>query len=195
MAESFTGCCCDCYIGITHPNQSELLAFDTDKTKNFYRIFADTIFQIIVKHNGLVRRRIGDGFEFYFPRTSDTNDLTAFIEMLECCIILIQKQQDISNEMKLNNMPPISYKVTADYESVNLAGDNLWNKPLQAAYKIFTLTDLGTNILVITENLRSTLIKSPESSRYQFNSLGKISIANEKPNYGVYSVTRKLTTL
>jgi hypothetical protein len=194
MAESSIACC-DCYIGITYPTQSELLMFDTDKTKNFYKIFTDNIFQTIVKHNGLVRRRISEGFEFYFLRTSDLGNFNAFNDALDCCFSLVENHNIISNEMKLNNMPEISYKVTAAYEILDLAGNLVTNKPMPTAYKIFTLTDPNASVLMIAVGLYTILIKFPEFGRYQFNQSDKTSLVGEKPNYEVYSVTRNMSTL
>lgn len=179
--------CFDCYIGITSPSQSELLMFDTDKNKNFYKIFTDAIFQIIVKNNGLVHRRLGEGFEFYFPNTCDTNNLNAFNEALSCCFTLIEKKSIISNAMKLNDMPEISYKVAAAYEILNLTGDSATDKP--TAYKIFALADIS-NALLIAHGLYSILVKLPEFSLYHVNNFGKFPLIGEKPNYDIYSVSK-----
>jgi len=127
---------------------------------------------------------------FIFPKTGDLNNLNSFKEMMECCIALIEKQENLSNEMRLKNLPAISYKVTANYEKIDLAGDNTILKPSTTAYKIFTLTDPNTNILIIADDIQAILIKFKEFSRYQFNNLGNVSLVDEKPNYDVYSVSR-----
>lgn len=66
----------------------------------------------------------------------------------------------------------------------------IWNKPPPTAYKIFTLTNPNTSVLIIAEDLHAILIKFPDFGRYHFSNLDKISIAGEKPNYDVYSVSR-----
>jgi hypothetical protein len=52
---------------------------------------------------------------FCYPRTSDPLDISAFNDVLECCITMIEARNTINQKMHEEELPSLSYRISADY--------------------------------------------------------------------------------
>ena len=69
----------------------------------------------------------GDSLLFYFPDTSDDTNRFAFKDVLECCTSMIETRELLNSQMREHNLPPIDYRISADYGKVEIAACALSN--------------------------------------------------------------------
>jgi CheY-like chemotaxis protein len=67
-----------------------------------------------------VIKNIGDALLFYFPTTSDSDNQTAFKEVMECCTAVIVARDFINAKLNFEGLPSVSYRVSADYGKVEV---------------------------------------------------------------------------
>ncbi len=77
---------------------------------------------IIKDHNGKVIKNAGDCLIYYFPKTvdSDVNE-SAFQDVLDCGLAMIDANSTLNEELSKNGLPPINYRISANYGKVELA--------------------------------------------------------------------------
>jgi hypothetical protein len=55
-----------------------------ENIRTYYSTFINSISNVISSSNGKVIKNIGDCLLFYFPKTSNDNNLDAFREIIDC---------------------------------------------------------------------------------------------------------------
>ena len=66
-------------------------------------------------------KNVGDCLILCYPRTSDTSDKSAFNDVLECCITMIEARNTINQKLHEEGLPSLSYRISADYGRVEVA--------------------------------------------------------------------------
>src|SRR5574338_207978 len=74
---------------------------------------------VITQNNGVVVKNIGDALLYYFPKT-DSEETAPFEETLECCLKLIDARQQINQALSSENLPQVSYRISAMFGPVRV---------------------------------------------------------------------------
>ncbi len=67
-----------------------------------------------------VIKSIGDCLIFYFPRTSDPSNKSAFDQVFECCITMMDAHSPTNEKLHEEGWPSLSYRISADYGRVEI---------------------------------------------------------------------------
>jgi hypothetical protein len=88
---------------------------NASEVKAYYTIFLNAMSTITKNFGAEVIKNMGDALVFYYPLTSDHGNRDAFKDVLECSTALIAARDIVNMKLHLEMLPPISYRVSADY--------------------------------------------------------------------------------
>ncbi len=143
----------------------------------YYSIFLNSMNAIIRRFGGKVVKNVGDSLLYYFPNTSSFNSKQAFIDLLDCGSAMLGAHEIINKKLLEVHLPPLNYKISADYGSVMIAhsvgsaDDDLFGCPVNMCAKINSFTP--PNSMVIGHDLYQ-IMKS--IGKYHFKELQGCSI-------------------
>ena len=92
---------CICFIDIVGSTQITAKITPSEKVGKFYSTFINAVASIVKDHNGRIVKTVGDGVLFFFPYTSNIEDIEAFVDALECCLALISSRNTINTKFNL----------------------------------------------------------------------------------------------
>lgn len=160
----------------------------------YYTIFLNTTASIAKDHGGKIVKNIGDCLLFYFPTTIDQSEKLSSMKPLECGLDLLDARNLLNELMNAEQLPPIKYRVSADYgkvmiaRQINSSCDDIFGPPVNMCSKINH--HAKPNSMVIGGDMYE-IAKS--LSNYSFKQCPDCS-AGLKTNYPVYS-TERITLL
>jgi len=90
---------CVCFIDMIGSTKvvSQISTFP-DKIRKYYTVFLNSMSAIIKKYGGIVIKNIGDSLIFYFPKTSDCTNRSAFWNVIECCVTMMAAYKFVNSE-------------------------------------------------------------------------------------------------
>jgi CheY-like chemotaxis protein len=141
-----------------------------------------------------VIKNAGDCLIFYFPKTSNSANKSAFQEVIECGLTMMSAHNTINAKLYEEGLPLLNYRISADYGRVEIArsgasqSDDLFGSTVNLCAKINSNAPL--NGMVIGGDLYQIVKKSFSSTfndDYQFKGIGQYSIGF-KHSYPIYSV-------
>ncbi|HZB80320.1 MAG TPA: adenylate/guanylate cyclase domain-containing protein, partial [Nitrososphaera sp.] len=121
FADQSNGYYCVCFVDIVNSSQITARIAVGDKIKKYYEIFLNAMAALAKNFGAKVIKNIGDALLFYFPDTSDSKNMIAFKEVLECCTAIIAAHEFINIRLEAEALPPVSYRISADYGRVEVA--------------------------------------------------------------------------
>jgi two-component system response regulator ChvI len=145
-------------------------------------------------------KNAGDALIFYFPDSSDPAQESAFKDILECFTVMILARDIINAKLDAQNLPPVSYRISADYGRVEVATstssrtEDLFGSPMNICAKINSMAE--PNGIVIGGDLYQ-IIKSfsfVNNNGYGFNELRGGCSVGLKYRYPVYCVSSRNLT-
>jgi two-component system response regulator ChvI len=177
-----------------------------DKIRKYYSVFLNSMSAIIKKHGGRIIKNIGDSLIFYFPKTSDCTNRSAFWNVIECCVTMMAAYKFVNSEMSKMRLPSVNYRISADYGKAIIAKSasshthDLFGPILDLCIKINS--NAPPNGMVIGNDLYKILKSFLDSSStplvaddYNFEMIGKYPTAIvSKQFYPIYSVVSKYTS-
>lgn len=179
---------CICIVDIV--NSSKITApLPKAKVCKYYSIFLNSMAMIAKEFGGRVVKNVGDSLLYYFPQTSDNSNKHSFIDPLECSMAMIEAHDVINQKMHEQGLPPISYRISADYGNVMTAktiaspNEDIFGSTVNICAKINRVA--MPNSMVIGSDLFE-IVKSFDG--YQFEPVTVYS-SGFKLQYPVYSVT------
>jgi len=143
----------------------------------YYSIFLNSMNSIIRRFGGKVVKNVGDSLLYYFPNTSSLNNKQAFIDLLDCGSAMLGANEIINKKLLEAHLPPLNYKISADYGSVMIAhtvgscDDDLFGSPVNMCAKINSFTP--PNSMAIGHDLYQIL---RSIGKYRFKELQGCSI-------------------
>lgn len=180
---------CVCFVDIV--GSTRLTAKLTDlQTSRFYSIFLNTLATVIAENGGVVVKNIGDALLYYFPKT-DTDDITAFEDMLKCCMKVLDARELINKTLRDEYLPELSYRASATFGPVRVAIiatsaiDDIFGSTVNICSKINSLAK--PNTLVISQQLYE---KVKNVKGYVFEKIGTYSIDAED-RFDIYQAQLK----
>jgi CheY-like chemotaxis protein len=145
-----------------------------------------------------ITKNAGDSIIYYFPKTADSTNKAAFMDVIECGLTMISAGTVLNTKMYEEGLPSIDYRISADYGRVGIVSsaisqnDDLFGPTMNICSKINSKA--LPNQMVIGGDLYQ-IIKSSSHHRhdYRFKSVGEYSVGF-KQMYPVYSVLIKNRT-
>ena len=58
---------------------------------------------------------------FYFPKTVNLSKMSSFQDVLDCGLAMIEANSPLNVDLSENDLPPINYRISANYGKVELA--------------------------------------------------------------------------
>ena len=161
------------------------------KLSKYYEIFLNSMAQIVEKFGGFVIKNIGDSLLFYFPDSSKSSNSYDFKNCLECGLAMIEEHENINKILKKEKLPPLNYRISADYGEVSIMKTNgssnidVFGTPVNMCTKINH--GATKNSIVIGSDLYRTAKKLDS---YSYQMINSYSIGM-KFVYPIYCVRRK----
>ena len=142
-----------------------------------------------------VIKNTGDSLIYYFPKTTDFSNMSAFKSVFECGLTMISVNPIINAKLHMEEgLPNLSYRISADYGRVEVArsltstSEDLFGPTVSLCAKINSKAK--PNGMVIGNNLYQ-VTKNTFDVDYHFNKIGEYSIDNSGNQYSVYSILSK----
>jgi CheY-like chemotaxis protein len=130
---------------------------------------------IIKTHNGKVIKNAGDCLIYYFPKTVDGSNESAFKDVIDCGISMIDANPVINSRLTKNGIPPIRYRISGNYGVMELAmslnsnGVDLFGPTLNICSKINHLAP--PNGMVIYKDLYDIISENLGNEGYIFKEI------------------------
>jgi class 3 adenylate cyclase len=194
FSDQSNGYYCVCLVDMVNSSQITAKIADGNKIRKYYEIFLNAMAALAKNFGAKVIKNIGDALLFYFPNTSDTENITAFKEVLECCTAIIAAHEFINIRLETEALPSVSYRISADYGRVEVATtvtsgrEDLFGPTVNMCAKINSQAE--PNGIVIGGDLHE-IMKRFSFREFSFVGLGKKQPIGVKYSYPVYSVVRK----
>ncbi|MFL6485186.1 MAG: response regulator [Nitrososphaera sp.] len=194
FADQSNGYYCVCFVDMVDSTHITAKIADGDKIKKYYEIFLNAMAALAKNFGAKVIKNIGDALLFYFPDTSDSENVTAFKEVLECCSAIIAAHEFINIRLEAEGLPPVSYRISADYGRVEVAttvtsgAEDLFGPTVNMCAKINSQAE--PNGVVIGGDLHE-IMKRFSFKEYLFHKVGKKEPIGIRYSYPVYTVVRK----
>jgi CheY-like chemotaxis protein len=194
FADESNGYYCICFVDMVNSTQITAKIADGNKIKKYYEIFLNAMATLAKNFGAKVIKNVGDALIFYFPDTSHTENMTAFKEVLECCSAIIAAHEFINIRLEAEGLPPVSYRISADYGRVEVAttvtsgAEDLFGPTVSMCAKINSQAE--PNGIVIGGDLFE-IMKRFSFKEYSFKEVGKRWPIGIRYSYPVYSVGRK----
>jgi CheY-like chemotaxis protein len=188
--------CCIGFVDMVNSTKATAeMVSDPHKMGKHYAIFINTMAILARNYGAKIIKNAGDALIFYFPETSDSSNEGAFKEILECFTTLILAHDIINAKLHSENLPSVSYRISADYGRVEVAtstsskGEDLFGSAMNICAKINSMAEL--NGIVIGGNLYQIIKSFSFIKGYEFRELrGGYSMGfNHK--YPVYTALSK----
>jgi len=179
---------CVCVIDIVDSTKTTSKIEGSEKIREFYSIFLNTMASVIKTHNGKVIKNAGDCLIYYFPKTVDGSNESAFRDVIDCGVAMIDANPIINSRLNQNDLPSISYRISANYGIMELAVSlnsnnvDLFGPTLNICSKINHLSP--PNGMVIYKDLYDILSENPDNEEYFFK---EIQCNNDDKEYSKYS--------
>lgn len=162
-----------------------------EKSCQYYSIFLNSM-SIIAKHFGAtVVKNIGDSLLYYFPKTSDYKNNTAFSDVIECGMTMIESREIINQGVSEQDLPNIDFRISADFGPIMMAdfatsfNKDIFGSPVNVCERINH--HAHPNGMVVGHDLFQNIRMKDD---YIFTELEPCDLGH-KFHYSVYNVKRK----
>jgi two-component system, OmpR family, response regulator ChvI len=188
---------CVCFVDIIDSTKNTNGMMHSDMIQGYYSIFLNTMASIIRFHNGRVIKNSGDGLLYYFPRTVNADNESAFQDVLECGLSMIEENNSLNSNLKNQGLSQISYRISANYGKVELAislnshNVDLFGPPVNVCSKINHFA--SSNQMIVHEDFLQVIRKTPIFNEYFFkviDSYNGYSEMKQESLFQTYSVHR-----
>ena len=185
---------CVCFVDMVDSTKITAQISDARKIRKYYSIFINTMAAIARNFDAKIIKNTGDCLTYYFPKTSDSTNKSAFNAVVECGITSIAASDVMNAKLREEELPPLLYRISADYGRVEIAKsitshtDDLFGSTVNLCAKINSRAK--PNGMVIGDDLYQIIKKSYFNDHYHFQELGGCPI-NSKYKYPIYSVENK----
>jgi CheY-like chemotaxis protein/class 3 adenylate cyclase len=189
---------CVCFVDMVDSTSITAKISDHQKIRKYYSIFINTMAILVKNYGAKIVKNAGDALIFYFPDSSDAAHEAAFKDILECFTVMILARDIINAKLDAQNLPPVSYRISADYGRVEVATstssrtEDLFGSPMNICAKINSMAE--PNGIVIGGDLYR-IIKSfsfvNNNNAYEFSELRGGCSLGLNHMYPVYRVSSR----
>ncbi len=192
---------CVGFIDLVDSTKNTITMDSLELIRKYYSTFINSTSEVVKSYNGKVIKNIGDCLLFYFPKTTDVNNIRAFKEVIECGFKILDERYIINQELSKQHLPPFNYRISIDYGVLDLAlvGDysqmDLFGSTINLCSKINSSLSIPNDI-TIGDNFYRILKSFPAIvNNYNFINNGEYRIT-ESNRYSTYIVkTKNILTL
>src|SRR5215467_7861583 len=189
--------CCVCFVDIVDSTRVTSSINNPEKVRKYYEIFLNTMAAISRNFGAKIIKNVGDCLILCYPRTSDTSNKSAFNDVLECCITMIEARNTINQKLHEEGLPSLSYRISADYGRVEVArsaasqSDDLFGPIMNICSKINSKAlpngiAIGDWLYKVIETF--SWFSSLEEDCYHFEEI--VTLEYEFNKYPLYSLQR-----
>ncbi len=185
---------CVCFVSmVDHDNGIAKIISAAEKIRRYYFTFVNTMTIIAKNFSGKIVKNTQNGLIIYFPETSEPTNKSAFKDVIECGITRIAANNTINAKLKEEGLPPLYYRISADYGTVQVArsnssqSDDLFGSIMNICAKINSKAP--PNGMVIGGDLYQIIRAFSLKEDYDFKEVVGYSIGGF--TYPVYSVVSK----
>ena len=138
---------CVCFVDMVDSTSITAKISDHQKIGQYYSIFINTMAILVKNYGAKIVKNAGDALIFYFPDSSDPANEAAFRDILECFTIMILARDVINTKLHSENLPSVSYRISADYGRVEVAtstsskGEDLFGSTMNICAKINSMAE------------------------------------------------------
>ena len=191
---------CVGFIDLVDSTKNTITMEGFDYIRKYSSTFINSISEYVKSYSGKVVKNIGDCLLFYFPKTTDVNNIGVFREVIECAFKILDERYSINQDLSKQDLPPFNYRITIDYGVLDLAlvGDysqiDLFGTTINLCSKINTSSSSSIpNELIIGDNFYR-ILKSFPTMLNNYNFINHISYQiSESNRYSLYNIKRKNT--
>jgi CheY-like chemotaxis protein len=164
------------------------------KIGQYYSIFINTMAVLTKNYGGKIVKNAGDALIFYFPQTSDPGNEQVFKDAFECFTTMILAHDIINSKLHSENLPSVSYRISADYGRVEVATstsskrEDLFGSTMNVCAKINSMAQPYG--IVIGRDLHQLVSSFSFSNEYEFGEVRGYSVGFKSP-YPVYAIVAK----
>jgi two-component system, OmpR family, response regulator ChvI len=191
--------CCIGFVDMVNStsNTAEMMMVsDRRKIGKYYSIFINTMAVLTKNYGAKIVKNAGDALIFYFPDSSDPTNEAAFKDILECFTTMILARDIINAKLHSENLPSVSYRISADYGRVEVAtstsskgGEDLFGSTMNICAKINSMAE--PNGIVIGGDLYQIIKSFSFVNVYQFRELRGGYSVGFSHKYPIYRVLNK----
>jgi class 3 adenylate cyclase len=188
---------CVCFIDMINSTKIVDKMAESDLSR-YYSTFLNDMTSIILNFEGTLIKNSGDALMYYFSVPSDRNNqqlLDILRDVLDCGITMIAAHEHINTKLKIQDLPPLNYRISADYGTVTIAKSStsqnidLFGSVVNHCAKINSKAPM--NGMAIGDDLYQP-IQSPDNKAffddyYVFERIGEYQIGVQD-QYAIYSV-------
>jgi two-component system response regulator ChvI len=163
---------------------------DPQKVGKYYSIFINTMAILVKNYGGKIVKNAGDALIFYFPKTSDPANESAFDAAFECFTTMILARNIINAKLHSENLPLVNYRISADYGKVEVAtstsskSEDLFGSTMNICSKINSMAE--PNGIVIGGDLHQIIQSFSFADQYEFKQLQEGYSTGFSKRYPVY---------
>ena len=187
---------CVSFIDMVNSTNITAQISHAENIRRYYSIFINTMATLARNYDAKIIKNAGDSLIYYFPKTADSTNKAAFIDVIECGLTMISAGTVLNTKMYEEGLPSIDYRISADYGRVGIVrsaisqNDDLFGPTMNICSKINSKA--LPNQMVIGSDLYQIIKSSSSYHRldYRFKSVGEYSVGF-KQTYPVYSVLTK----
>ncbi len=159
---------CVCFVSIVDAIGATFTIKDSDKVRRYYSIFINTMAAIARNFDAKIIKNTGISLVYYFPKTSDSSNLSAFKDVVECGVTMMMANKVINMKLKEEGLPSMHYKISADYGRVEVARslsspntDDLFGSTMNVCAKINSIAHpngmvIGSDLYYIAKKISSS---------------------------------------
>ena len=188
---------CVGFIDLVDSTKNTITMDKLESTRKYYSTFINSISEYVKSYSGKVVKNIGDCLLFYFPKTTDVNNIEVFREVIECGFKILDERYNINQELSKQQLPPFNYRISMDYGVLDLAlvGDysqiDLFGTTINLCSKINTSSSSIPNEIIIGDNFYR-ILKSFPTMLNSYNFINHINYQiTESNRYSLYNIKRK----
>jgi two-component system, OmpR family, response regulator ChvI len=185
---------CVCFVDMVNSTKITAEISDHQKVRQYYSIFINTMAVLAKNYGAKIIKNAGDALIFYFPETSDPTNELVFNRAFECFNTMILAHDIINVKLHSENLPSVSYRISADYGGVEVAtstsskSEDLFGSTMNICAKINSMAK--PNGIVIGGDLHQLVRSFSFSNEYEFGEVRGYSVGF-KSTYPVYAVVAK----
>ena len=175
---------------------------DAEKVRKYFSIYLNTMASILRRNNARIIKNVGDSLISYFPNTSNSNNESAFEDVLECGMDMIVASPVINDKLyNEEGLPSLNYRISADYGRVEMAKSrtsqsfDLFGSTVNLCSKINSHAQPGGMViggdlyrLIKSFNKLQTKYHFKQVGEYTVGFAGKTNIGSFGGKYPIYTV-------
>lgn len=190
---------CICFVDMVNSTKIIQNISDAGEIRKYYSIFINTIAAIARNFGANIIKNIGDCLIFYYPKTSDSTDKSAFKDVIDCVLAMIAANPIINAKLYQEKLQSIKYRISVDYGSVEIARSTTSQSDDLFGSTMNTCAHLNSkalpNGIVIGSNLFQIVkpfLPFSNEDHYHFQKIDKYQTGSDnKYSYPIYSLVSR----